>query len=396
MSEEKQVEIYTMDWCPYCMRAKSMLDSIGLEYEEYDVTDEGEAYDEMKERSNQKTVPQIFINDDHLGGYDDLIEKLTSGELDEMIEIDRPDCTENSWDVAIIGAGPSGMTAAVYAARKGLEVLLVARDIGGQVLETDKIDNYLPEYGTSGLELIQEFLGHVQEYDIDTLFGEEVEDIIHDDEHHKILTRSGKEITTRSIIIATGSKKRKLMVPGEKELTDKGVSYCANCDGFLYKGQTVVVVGGGNSGMEAALDMAQLDSKVYLVEASEKLTGDKHLQNKVEQYEEIEVLTSYQLSAVEGEDKVERVRIENLNSGNEKELEVTAVFIEVGLIPNTGFICDRVEVNDNNEIIIDEENKTSIKGIYAAGDVTNIKDKQIIISAAEGAKAALRISEYLC
>ncbi|MFP4016131.1 MAG: glutaredoxin 3 [Halanaerobiales bacterium] len=396
MSKEKQVEIYTMDWCPYCTRAKSMLESIGLGYREYDVTEEGDTYDEMKERSGQETVPQIFINDDHLGGYDDLIEKLTSGKLDEMIEIARPDCTENEWDVTIIGAGPAGMTAAVYAARKGLDVLLVARDIGGQVLETDTIDNYLTEYGTSGLELIQDFLDHVREFDVDTLFGEEVEDIVHNDDDHQILTRSGKEITTKTVIIATGSKKRKLMIPGEKELTDKGVSYCANCDGFLYKGQPIAVVGGGNSGLEAALDMAKLDSKVYLIEASENLNGDKHLKNKIENNESIEVYTSNQLSKIEGEDEVERVIIENLNKGNEKELEVSAVFIEVGLIPNTGFICDKVEVNDNNEILIDEENQTSVKGIYAAGDVTNIKDKQIIISAAEGAKAALRISEYLC
>jgi len=395
MTTEKNIEIYTKEWCPYCRRTKSMLDNLGLEYQDYDVTDEEENYQEMVERSEQETVPQIFIDGNHLGGYDDLIGKLTSGEFDQMIDVDRPSCAEEEWDVTIIGAGPSGMTAAVYAARKGLKVLILSRDIGGQVLETDTIDNYLPEYGTTGPDLIKDFLDHVREYEVDFLFGEEVEDIIHEDVHHIIKVRSGKEITTKAVIIATGSKKRHLLIPGENELKDKGVSYCANCDGFLYSGQPVIVVGGGNSGLEAALDMAKLDSKVYLVEATENLSGDKHLRDKVEISDMIEVYISYQMTEILGEDEVERAVIKNLNTGSVKELEADAVFIEIGLIPNTGFICEKVEVNDRNEIIIDENNQTSIKGIFAAGDVTDIKDKQIIISAAEGAKAALRVSDYL-
>ncbi len=395
MSTNKKIEIYIKEWCPYCRRAKSMLDSLGLEYHDYDVTDEDENYQEMVRRSEQETVPQIFIDGNHLGGYDDMNDKLTSGEFDQMIDIDRPICEENEWDVTIIGAGPTGMTAAVYAARKGLKVLLLSRDIGGQVLETDTIDNYLPEYGITGPDLIQDFLNHVREYNVDFLFGEEVEDIIHEDEHHLIKVRSGKEITTEAVIIASGSKKRQLLIPGENELKDKGVSYCATCDGFLYDGCPVIVVGGGNSGLEAALDMAKLDSKVYLVEASENLSGDKHLRDKVEKSDKIEIYTSYQTTEILGESEVQGAVIKNLNTGSEKELEADAVFIEIGLIPNTGFICEKVEINDHDEIIIDKNNQTSIKGIFAAGDVTDIKDKQIIISAAEGAKAALRVSDYL-
>ncbi len=394
MGQEKKIEIYTKEWCSYCRRAKSMLGSLGLEYAEYD-TDEGDIYNEMVKRSGQETVPQIFINGTSLGGYDDLIDKLTTGKLDEMIEIDRPDWKEEIWDVVIIGAGPAGMTAAVYAVRKGLTVLLLARDIGGQVLETDTIDNYLPEYGTNGNDLILDFLDHVRQYNVDTLFGEEVEDIKREGEKHVILTKSNKEITTRAVIISTGSKKRHLLIPGENKLKDKGVSYCATCDGFIYAEKPVVVVGGGNSGLEAALDMAKLGSKVYLIEAEENLTGDKHLQNKIAQSAFIDVIISHQLTEIKGEDEVKGVVIKNLKNGNEKGLEVEAVFIEIGLIPNTGFINNKVKLNEQKEIVIDENNQTSIKGIYAAGDVTDIKDKQIVISAAEGAKAALRVSEYL-
>jgi alkyl hydroperoxide reductase subunit F len=272
---------------------------------------------------------------------------------------------------------------------------MVARDIGGQVLETDTIDNYLPEYGTSGPELMQNFLKHLRNYNIDTLFGEEITNINPQAERHILLTKSDKKIKTRALLIAAGTKKRQLGIPGEHQLKDKGVSYCATCDGYIYENQPVAVVGGGNSGLEAALDMAKIATEVYLIIRGEQLSGDKTLQNKVNNSDKIEVCKSYQTTEIKGEQKVESIRIKNLNTGKERELKVKAIFIEIGLIPNTGFICEHLEINQGNEIIIDENNKTSIEGIFAAGDVTNIKDKQIIVSAAEGAKAALRANEYL-
>ncbi|MFW6309186.1 MAG: glutaredoxin 3, partial [bacterium] len=352
------IEIYTKEWCPYCRRAKAMLKSLGLEYTDYDITDDEELHEEMVERSGKKTIPQIFINDQKIGGYDSLIEKISSGEFDQKIDYERPNCREKDWDLTVIGAGPAGMTAAVYAARKGLKVLLLGRDIGGQVIETDTIDNYLPEYGSSGPDLMQDFLQHLRNYKIDTLFGEEVVDIKHETDEHIIITKSQKEINTRAIIIAAGSKKRHLGIPGESELKDKGVSYCATCDGFLYENQPVAVVGGGNSGLEAALDMAKIATQVYLLVRSESLSGDKHLQNKVNNSSNIEVYKSYQAVEIQGKNKLESVRIKNINTGKEREIEVRAIFIEIGLIPNTGFICERLETNESNEIIIDDNNKT--------------------------------------
>lgn len=390
-----KIEIYTKSWCPYCRRAKAMLKSLGLDYKDYDITDNEELQQEMEKRSGKKTIPQIFINDEKIGGYDNLIELVSSGGLDDLIEFERPNCSEKDWDLAVIGAGPAGMTASVYAARKGLKVLMVARDIGGQVLETDSIDNYLPEYGTSGPDLMQDFLKHLRNYKIDTLFGEEITDINPQEEGHILLTKSEKEIKTRAVLIAAGTKKRQLGIPGEHQLKDKGVSYCATCDGYIYENQPVAVVGGGNSGLEAALDMAKIATEVYLIIRGEQLSGDKSLQDKVNNSDKIEVCKSYQTTEIKGEQKVESIRIKNLNTGKERELNVKAIFIEIGLIPNTGFICEHLEINQGNEIIIDESNQTSIDGIFAAGDVTDIKDKQIIVSAAEGAKAALRANEYL-
>ena len=395
MMNKPKIEIYTKTWCPYCRRAKAMLKSLGLDYTDYDITDNEELQQEMAERSGKKTIPQIFIDDQKIGGYDNLIELVSTGGLDDLIEFERPNCSKKDWDLAVIGAGPAGMTAAVYAARKGLKVLMVARDIGGQVLETDTIDNYLPEYGTSGPDLMQNFLKHLRNYKIDTLFGEEITDINPQEEGHILLTKSDKKIKTRAVLIAAGTKKRKLGIPGEHQLKDKGVSYCATCDGYIYENQPVAVVGGGNSGLEAALDMAKIATEVYLIIRGEQLSGDKSLQDKVNDSDKIEVCKSYQTTEIKGEQKVESIRIKNLNTGKERELNVKAIFIEIGLIPNTGFICEHLDINQGNEIIIDANNKTSIEGIFAAGDVTNIKDKQIIVSAAEGAKAALRANEYL-
>jgi len=390
-----KIEIYTKEWCPYCRRAKAMLRSLNLEYTDYDITNDKELYEEMVERSGKKTIPQIFIDSENIGGYDALIEKISSGELDHLIDFEIPECEGNVWDLTVIGAGPAGMTAAIYAVRKGLKVLLVSRDIGGQVLETDIIDNYPPEYNASGPDLMQDFLNHLRNYDIDTLFGEEVVEIKHKEDGHQILVKSGKEINTGAVIISAGTKKRHLGVTGESQLKDKGVSYCATCDGFLYEGKPVAVVGGGNSGLEAALDMAKIAEKVYLLVRSERLSGDQTLQDKVLNSEKIEICWSYQAVKINGDKKVESIIIKNLNTGKQRNLNVDAIFIEIGLLPNSGFVCENLEINDYNEVVIDSNNRTSVEGIYAAGDITDIKDKQIIIASAEGAKAALRANEYL-
>ncbi len=391
-----KLEIYTRDWCPYCRRAKALLDSKGLEYQEIEISNDRDLQQEMKERSGgEYLVPQLFLNDEYLGSYDRLIEMETSGEFNQMLELEVPDYTQQLWDLVIIGAGPAGQTAALYAARKGIDTLMVATAMGGQVVETDIVDNYSGKPEIKGPDLMYSFWEHTQNYGLSAMLGERVEEIKADNNHYRLLTSSGKDLSTKTVIIATGTNKRTLGVKREKRLKGKGVHYCTICDGILYAGQSVAVVGGGNSAMEAALDMSKLDSRVSLIVRGDSLSGDQLLQEKVAASDLIEVHYNSNTQEIVGADSLEKVVIRDRNTGKVTELEVKAVFIQIGLIPNSGFVSKLLELNKRKEILIDEDNSTSLEGIWAAGDVSSIKDKQIIVAAGEGAKAALRVNEYL-
>ncbi|GAB6138254.1 glutaredoxin 3 [Halanaerobaculum tunisiense] len=391
---QPKIEIYTLTWCPYCRKAKSFFRSKDLSYTEYLIDEEEGKKEEMAERSNgAKTVPQIFINGQNIGGYDDLIELETTGKLNEMLGL-KPADLDQIWDLVIVGAGPAGLSAAVYGARKGLEVLVLSLSLGGQVIETDVIDNWIGSPEITGGDLMESFWEHTQKYDVQAKLGAEVTNI-RAKEKLKVVETTQQEIETRSVIVATGTHNRSLGVPGEHELKGKGVHYCAICDGYLYAGDEVTVVGGGNSGLEAALDMAKLDSKVNLIEVGDQLAGDDVLQEKVRANDLIEIYTGYGVEEITGTEEVEEIVIRDTETGKYQTLSTKAVFVEIGLIPNSGFVDQLVNTNQRNEIIVDENNQTTVEGIWAAGDVTDIKDKQIIISAAEGAKAALRVNEYL-
>ena len=390
---ENKIEIYTLEWCPYCRKAKAFLRSKGLEYEEY-LIDNEERKAEMAERTGgAKTIPQIFINDEHIGGYDDIIELETTGELNDMLGFETDDL-EKRWDLVIIGAGPAGLSGALYAARKGLDVLVLSLALGGQVIETDEIDNWVGTPEVTGGDLMQSFWEHTQKYNVQAKLGAEVTNI-RNKEDYKVVETEKREIETEAIMVATGTHNRHLGVAGEHELKGKGVHYCAICDGYLYAGDEVAVIGGGNSGLEAALDMAKLDSPVNLIEVADQLGGDEVLKEKVKANEMIDVYTCHGIEEIVGEERVEELVIRKRETGEYKNLSVEAVFVEIGLIPNSGFVDDLVATNERNEIIINDNNQTSVEGIWAAGDVTDIQDKQIIVSAAEGSKAALRVNEYL-
>ena len=398
MSTQKpEIEIYTLEWCPYCEKAKALIKSKGFSYEEYNLNEEG-IKKEMEERTDgAKTVPQIFIDSKHIGGYDQLVEANTSGKLDPLLGLEEEDSyTEKFWDLIVIGAGPAAFSSALYAVRKGLDVLILAKDMGGQILETDVIENYPGISSIVGSDLAQSYWHQVEEYDVKLKLGEEViglEKI--KDKEFKIKTSSDKEIKSKSIIIATGAHSRKLGVMGENRFKSNGVHYCAICDGYMYAGKKVVVIGGGNSGLEAALDLAKIDCQVSLIEFEKQLNGDKVLQNKVAENEAIEIYTGTAIQRIMGEDKVEEIEIQDRDTEDYQKLKVEGVFIEIGYEPNNEFVNDFLEINDYGEIIINEDNMTSVEGIWAAGDVTNIKDKQVIVAAAEGAKAALRVNKYL-
>jgi alkyl hydroperoxide reductase subunit F len=394
MSDDLKIEVYSKDWCPYCKKAKAFLKSKGLDFEEIDIN-EGNNFEIMQQRTGNKTVPQIIINKQSLGGYDDIIELENKGEFGELIGQESVDYSEEDWELIIVGAGPAALNAALYGARKGIKLLLLTKDIGGQVINTNEIDNYLGKQGTNGAELIYDFWDHIGKYDVTTVVGEKAVEVIDKGDRKIIKTDNNKEYLTDTVIAAAGAQKRHLGMKQEYVLTGKGVHYCTSCDGFLYSGQPVAVVGGGNSGLEAALDLAKIDCRVDLIELQDKLMGDDYLQDRVYNNENISVYTSTTVDQIIGEDKLQSVVIKNVEDDSTKELDVDGLFIEIGLIANSDFLSGTVELNKQKEIKINNKNETGVEGIWAAGDVTDIMDKQIIISAAEGAKAALRVNQYL-
>ena len=257
------IQIYSKEWCPYCAKAKALLRSKQLKFEEINVTSDAEAEQEMISRSQRRTVPQIFIGERSIGGYDDLSQLNATGELDQLLNIKSSIDLTKIYDVVIVGAGPAGMSAAIYATRKNLSTLIIASDIGGQLGTTYEVSNYPGFHMITGPDLVKQFEEHMEKYSIDKLVGEKVTKL-HFENSCKILeTASNRRIHTRSVIIATGAFKRKLNIPGEKELSGRGVVYCSTCDGPLFKNMDIAIIGGGNSGLEAAIEMNGVARSVF-------------------------------------------------------------------------------------------------------------------------------------
>jgi alkyl hydroperoxide reductase subunit F len=390
----KNIEIYSKDWCPFCSKAKSLLQSKQLEYVEVDITSDLQREQEMITRSGRRTVPQIFIDGESIGGYDDLANFNATGELDQLLGLESTVDSTKVYDVIIVGAGPAGLSAAIYATRKNLSTLIIALDIGGQLGTTYEVANYPGFQMITGPDLVAKFNDHADQYGIEKLIGEKVVSLRLEGRCKVVQTASGREIYGKALIIATGAQKRKLNIPGEKELAGKGVVYCSTCDGPLFRGMNIAIVGGGNSGLEAAVEMAGVANKVYLVSVG-NLEGDEILQDKVTAAASVEVLTHHQPLGVLGDDRVDGLTVKDLANGDVRQLDVEGVFIEIGLYPNTDFALDLLDANHRGEIQVDTKGHTGTRGIFAAGDVTDDQGKQIIIAAGSGASAALGAFEYL-
>ncbi len=391
---KNQIEVYSKEWCPYCLKAKALLKSKDLDYSVLDVTSDRKLEDEMIERSHRRTVPQIFINGNSIGGYDEISRLNATGELDQLLGLTAPETPIKLYDLVIIGAGPAGFSAAIYAARKNLSTLMIALDLGGQVGTTNEISNYPGMEEVTGPGLVEKLIAHAEQYDIEKLIGERVNSIHMQGCCKIIKTDSEKEIPARAVIIASGAFKRKLNIPGEEKLAGRGVVYCSTCDGPLFRDQTVAVIGSGNSGLEAAIEMAGIAEKVYLV-SMEGWTGDQILQDKAAASDRIIPYKFHAPTEIHGADRVEGLTIKDIKTGESRRLEVGGVLIEVGLAPNSCFILDLVETNQRGEIRVDRDGNTGVNGIFAAGDVTDTRFKQIIISAGDGARAALSVFDYL-
>jgi alkyl hydroperoxide reductase subunit F len=298
------------------------------------------------------------------------------------------------YDTIIIGAGPAGIAACIYAARKKMKALLISIDIGGQINTTWGIENYIGYHFIEGPELIDKFNTQLAAYPIEQKIGVRVNGIKKASKGFTVTTDEEKTFQTKTVVYATGKKPRKLGVPGEAEFTGKGVTYCATCDGPLFSGKKVAVIGGGNSALEAVLDLAKYTSHIDLVSITQ-LTGDKVLSDKLSDIKDLTVHLEYRVKSIEGKQFVSGVTIEEIKTQKIKTLDVEGIFIEIGLVPNSELLKDIVKLNEYGEIKVNCTGETGIEGLYAAGDVTDIPEKQIAVAVGEGVKAVLRAHRYL-
>jgi NADH-dependent peroxiredoxin subunit F len=356
---------------------------------------DGEVAPDEIERLSIQGVPSVAAGEEVLS-----VGKTNLSELIAMLEKkygSEQDINANQdhglFDVVVIGGGPAGASAAIYSARKGLKTVIVAERFGGQVQDTKGIENLISIPYTEGPKLAAQLVGHMDQYPIKKLEHRKVHSISKDSIKNIIL-EGGETLQAKSIIIATGAKWRELGVKGEKDYLGSGVAFCPHCDGPFYKGKDVIVIGGGNSGVEAAIDLAGIVKSVTVFEFASTMKADQVLQEKLQSLANCSVVTNAKTLEVLGDGKkVTGLRYLDRESEQEKIHVIDGIFVQIGLSPNTQFVSELVQLNPQGEILIDEKGRTNVKGIYAAGDVTNIPYKQIIIAMGEGAKVALSVFE---
>ncbi len=305
-----------------------------------------------------------------------------------------------NYDLVIIGAASAGLTAGIYAGRKKINTVILSKEVGGQAMLTDTIENFPGFDSISGKELAAKERAQAEKFGVKIEEGVEVESIEKNDGGFSVKIKNGDSIMAKSVIIATGKNPRRLGVPGERELENKGVSFCSICDAPLYGGRDVAVVGGGNSGLESAMDLTKYANKIYVLEFSDKILGDESTREKLTRTGKVEFITDADVLEIKGNTLVEKIIYKDKKTGEVKELPVGGVFVNIGWVPATSFLSSEgngfVELNDRGEVVIDHKTtETSVKGVYAAGDVSDVKYKQCVIAAGEGAKAALSAYEYL-
>jgi alkyl hydroperoxide reductase subunit F len=298
------------------------------------------------------------------------------------------------YDVIIVGGGPAGMTAAIYASRKALSQVLISPDVGGQAAWASEIENYLGYPYVTGFDLAMKFEKHLKSFKVN-MQDDRVATLMRDDRTFRVKTEGGQEHEGRCVIVCSGRSARNLGVPGEEEYKGRGVTYCATCDAPLYGGKDVAVVGGGNAGLDATIQLSRIAAKVYLIEVEREISGDKKYMASLRNAPTVQILTHTEVNEIRGSRFVESITATDTDTGDRSEIPVGGVFVEIGSMPNVGFLPPEIKVNKHGEIVVDCANHTSAEGVFAAGDVTNIPHKQIIIAAGEGSKAMLSADDYL-
>ncbi|OTG80074.1 alkyl hydroperoxide reductase subunit F [Acinetobacter sp. ANC 4558] len=363
--------------------------------------DGGFFQDEVEERKIM-AVPMVFQNGEHIGqGRMTLEEILAKLDTNSAAKDAEKLNAKDAFDVLVIGGGPAGNTSAIYAARKGIRTGIVAERMGGQVMDTMGIENYTSIQKTQGPKFAAEMEAHVREYGVDIMNLQRVTDIRGADQTTNGLVEvsldNGATLSSKTVILSTGARWREMNVPGEQEYKTRGVAYCPHCDGPLFKGKRVAVIGGGNSGVEAAIDLAGLVEHVTLVEFDTQLRADQVLQDKFHSLPNTTVILNALSTEVVGDgSQVTALKYKDRATDIEHIIELAGIFVQIGLLPNTDFLKEtNVELSNRGEIVINERNETNVKGVFAAGDCTTVPYKQIIIATGEGAKAALSAFDYI-
>lgn len=352
---------------------------------------DGAAFKDEVEAKEIMAVPTVFLNGESFGNgrmsLEEILAKLGTG----------PDAStfsdKDPYDVLVVGGGPAGASAAIYAARKGIRTGIVAERFGGQVMDTMGIENFIGTAYTEGPKLVANLEEHVKEYGIDIMNLQrakrlEKKDLV------EIELENGAVLKSKSVILSTGARWRNVNVPGEAEFKNKGVAYCPHCDGPLFEGKRVAVIGGGNSGIEAAIDLAGIVKHVTVLEFAPELKADQVLQDRLHSLPNVTVITNAQTTEITGTDKVNGISYVSRDTNESHHVELEGVFVQIGLVPNTDWL-DSVERNNFGEIVVDRHGATNVPGVFAAGDCTNSAYKQIIISMGSGATAALGAFDYL-
>ncbi len=381
--------------CPDVVQALNLMAALNpnVEHEMID----GALFQNLVDQYQIMAVPTVILNGEVYGqgrmGVEEIIAKLDAGNpKEEAAKLNA----KGDFDVLVIGGGPAGAAAAIYAARKGIRTGIVAERFGGQVMDTLGIENFISVSHTEGPKLVQALEQHVKSYEVDIMNLQSASKISKTHDGLAIEIANGAVLKSKAVIISTGARWREMSVPGEQEYRNKGVAYCPHCDGPLFKGKRVAVIGGGNSGVEAAIDLAGLVSHVTLIEFDHQLRADAVLQKKLFSLPNITVIKSALTKEVLGDgNKVNGLRYQDRTNNAEHTIELEGIFVQIGLLPNTEWLKGTIDLSPRGEIIVDPKGETSLPGVFAAGDCTTIPYKQIIIAMGDGAKASLGAFDYL-
>ena len=375
--------------CPDVVQALNIVSFLNPNIQ-HEIID-GAIHQEEVKQKNVQAVPSVFANNESLHvGRSNLGELLSLLEAKLGSNFNTSPGHTKEYDVVVAGGGPAGVAAAIYSARKGFKVAVVAENIGGQVSETVDIENMISIPKTTGSKLTASLKQHLDDYPIDILENRLIQELTIVDGKKELRSSMNEKFVSPALIIATGASWRKLNVPGESKYIGSGVAFCTHCDGPFYKGKKVAVVGGGNSGLEAAIDLSSIASEVTVLEFLDELKGDQVLQDKLKTLDNVKVYTGVATQSIQGDgSKVTGLSYQTRHNGKETKLELDGVFVQIGLNPNSSVFSDIVDTNQRGEIKIDANCRTNVPGIYVAGDVSEVSYKQIVIAMGEGSKAAL-------